>query len=286
MISSVAVKIYRFIFCRKIFTKLNIHIYKLALRGIGVLNSEGLDVTGEKFLIEKILTIINPKNIFDVGANTDGYGLDLNQYFPKVKIFAFEPHPKIFKILQKNCKNNQNINTFNIGFSDGDTKGKLWDFADNADLKHTQPTSTISTIYPKVINELFKQKSKYYNIVLTTIDKFCLENKIESVDFLKIDTEGSEFKVLKGAKKLLSANQIRFILFEFNEMNIYSRTFMKDFLDLMPNYTLYRLLPYGLLSINSYQPKIHEIYAYQNIIAINNKTAKIYYSKLKKHIIS
>ncbi len=285
MINSLIVRIYRFIFCRKIFIKINLHLYKLALRGIGVLNSEGLTVTGEKYFIENILTIIKPEVIFDVGANTDGYGVDLGKFIPDVKTYAFEPQPIIFKQLERNSKNKK-IDVFNIGFSDQDSNAKLWDFADDAELKHTQPTSTLATIYPNVIKDLFKQKSKHYNIVLTTIDKFCKTRKIDNIDFLKIDTEGSEFRILNGAKKLLLSNKIKIVLFEFNEMNIYSRVFMKDFLDLMPNFKFYRLLPCGLLDLSNYQPKLHEIFAYQNVIAINNKTMEIYYRKLKKHIIS
>ena len=44
------------------------------------------------------------------------------------------------------------------------------------------------------------------NVHTQTLDNFCLEEKINNIDVLKIDTEGNELNVLKGAKKLLLEN--------------------------------------------------------------------------------
>jgi len=219
---------YRFILCRRIFYKFNTHLYKLSLRGLGVLNSEGPRVTGERHLFENILVDYNIKVVFDIGANTGGYSLQIKRKFPKATIYAFEPNPKIFKILKKNV-NKENIKAFNIGFSNKKGKSKLWDFADDAKLKHTQPTSTLSSIYKDVIVKYHKQKPKSYNVKLETIDDFVLKNKIKKIDFLKTDTEGSEFEILEGANNLLSKGKIKVIQFEFNEMNVFSRVFLKDF---------------------------------------------------------
>lgn len=206
--------------------------------------------------------------VFDVGANTGSYSIQIKKLFPKAKIFSFEPNPTIFKILKNNI-GKENIKAFNIGFSSKKGKSKLWDFADDAKLKHTQPTSTLSSVYKDVITEYHKQKPKSYSVRLETLDDFAIKNKIKEIDFLKIDTEGSELEILEGAKNLLSKNKIRVIQFEFNEMNVFSRVFFKDFIDLLDNYKLYRLIPNGLLPIENYQPKLHEIFAFQNIIAIN-----------------
>ena len=54
--------------------------------------------------------------------------------------------------------------------------------------------------------------------------------KLERLNLLKIDAEGNEYKILLGAKQALQANIIDVIQFEFNEMNVISRVFMKDFL--------------------------------------------------------
>jgi hypothetical protein len=72
-----------------------------------------------------------------------------------------------------------------------------------------------------------------------------------------------------GARQLLRDGKINAVQFEFNEMNIISRSTFKDFWDLLNGFDFYRLLPAGkLLPIKKYSPAICEIYAYQNIIAI------------------
>ena len=50
-----------------------------------------------------------------------------------------------------------------------------------------------------------------------TIDDFCSANRIPKIDILKIDTEGFDLNVLKGAKQMLSRGQIAFIYTEFND---------------------------------------------------------------------
>ncbi len=49
-----------------------------------------------------------------------------------------------------------------------------------------------------------------------TLDEFCEENNLTGVDFMKIDVEGYEFKVLQGAKKLIDGQRPR-ICIELNE---------------------------------------------------------------------
>jgi hypothetical protein len=72
--------------------------------------------------------------------------------------------------------------------------------------------------------------------------------------------------VLKGAQKLIESKSINIIAFEFNMMNIVKRVFLKDFINILPGYSFYRLLQDGLIPL-SYN-NLQEIFAYQNIIAI------------------
>ena len=84
----------------------------------------------------------------------------------------------------------------------------------------------------------------------------------------------SYFCVLpKGAQKLLAGKSIRLIQFEFNEMNVISRNYMRDFLELLSNYQLHRLLPDGLLPLNNCVLDT-ELFGFQNILAIQMKEAQ------------
>ena len=63
-------------------------------------------------------------------------------------------------------------------------------------------------------------------------------------------------------------NKIKCIQFEFNEMNVCARVFLKDYYELLPQYQFYRLVEKGLKSLGNYSPK-NEIFRYQNILAVN-----------------
>jgi FkbM family methyltransferase len=265
---------YRFIFVRKGFHRANYHLHRIALRGVGVLNSEGPHITGESDFLKNLSKYSDIKTIVDVGANTGEYAQELRFYFPKATIYAIEPHPKTFKKLSSLAKK-EKLRVFNQGLGDHVGKGKLWDFADDAVLKHTQPTSTLASTLKEVIEDLHGQKAQAYEFPMNTLDNFVKQEKIEKIDFLKIDIEGAEISVLHGAKQLLKNKSISFIQFEFNEMNAYSKTFFKDFMDVLPQHLFYRIMPRGLYSLGAYRPSTHEIFAFQNIVAIPKEYGSI-----------
>lgn len=91
---------------------------------------------------------------------------------------------------------------------------------------------------------------------------------IDYIDLLKIDAEGNELEILKGSSNLLKEGRIGYIFFEFNEMNIISRVFFRDFYKLLSNYEIYRLLPKGLILLKDC-PVETELFAFQNILAMN-----------------
>lgn len=263
-------KFYRFIFCRPFFYAFNLHLYKLSLRGIGVLNSEGPEITGEKNFLEQLWLTSKIKTIVDVGANTEAYGADL---FPRAMIYAFEPHPNTFALLKENTQKNghKNVRLINAGLSSKKGKMELWDFADDAELKETQPTSTLASFDKSVIEKLHGQKAQAVEVKVDTLDAFAKRNKISYIDLLKIDTEGHEFHVLLGAKELLSRNKVGIVQFEFNEMNAFGDSKMKDFYELLPSHEFYRLMPNGLYPLGKYRPLTHEIFGFQNIVAVPKK---------------
>ena len=73
---------------------------------------------------------------------------------------------------------------------------------------------------------------------------------------------------IKEIKKLIKENSIEAIQFEFNQMNIQSRTFFKDFMDILDGYTFFRITSFGLIPLDNYSPIKNEIFAYQNIFSI------------------
>ena len=102
---------------------------------------------------------------------------------------------------------------------------------------------------------------------LLTVEEFCRQKNIDGVDFLKLDVEGHELAVLAGAGNMLLTGKIKYIQFEFGGCNIDSRTFFRDFYNLLnPRYQIYRVLTDGLKPISAYR-ETDEIFVTTNYFA-------------------
>jgi FkbM family methyltransferase len=71
------------------------------------------------------------------------------------------------------------------------------------------------------------------SVRLNTVDAYCQEAKISRIDLLKIDAEGHDLLVLKGARSMFQSRAISLVQFEYNQRWIYSRHFLKDAFDLL-----------------------------------------------------
>ncbi len=177
-----------------------------------------------------------------------------------MNIFAFEPHPLNYKRLLNNI-NADNFHCFNVGVGNSNGELSLYDYADN-------DGSTHASLYQEVIEDIHHGKAIEHKVKIIKLSDFVKEHNIDYIDLLKIDTEGNEMEVLLGLRDVLAEGKVGAIHFEFNEMNVVSKVFFKDYFDLLPNYNFYRLLPNSMLEIKPYTPIDCEIFAYQNIVAI------------------
>ena len=95
----------------------------------------------------------------------------------------------------------------------------------------------------KLIFKILFQSSKdfiKYQVSTITLDNFIKKNEIQSIDVLKIDIEGSEYELLKGAKTTLKKNKVKIILVEIiGKKNLYDKK-EKKILNFLKkrNYTL------------------------------------------------
>ena len=234
----------------------------------GILNWQNQKLSGEKYFLEKELLKNLGKDrdcvFFDVGANVGNYSENLLCTFKNATVHAFEPLPlcvQKLKTIQSNFKDRLIVNNLCMSDEIGNITINTYD---------DDPESEHASIYQDVLTVIHKSKNACgIPVIATTLDSYCEEHKIDRIHFIKIDTEGHEYKVLLGAKRMLQENRISYLQFEFNEMNVISRTFFKDFYDLLSeNYSLYRLNTYNLIPINSYDSLL-EVFKFQNFIAVN-----------------
>jgi len=251
-------------FAKNIFSKFNKLLFNVSLRGLGVFNYQNSRISGEQKFLENYLSKLASPVIFDVGANKGEYTSRCICINKHARVYAFEPHPKTFEILKRSVSD-KCVVVVNKAISNSKGKMQLYDYKNNEGSVH-------ASLCKGVIEKVHKGDGISCDVEVVTLDEFVKENKINKIHLLKIDVEGNEMNVLKGAKDSIKNGIVDVIQFEFTQINSVSRVFMKDYFDLLEtNYSLYRLLPNGLLSLGEYTPTSHEIYGYQNIVAIRKE---------------
>jgi hypothetical protein len=86
---------------------------------------------------------------------------------------------------------------------------------------------------------------------------------------VKLDVEGHELHILRGATRMLAEGRIAAIQFEFGGANIDSRSFMRDFFDLLtPQYAIHRVLQHGLYPIVCYDVTLEVFKRATNYVAV------------------
>lgn len=268
MIGRIVRNNYRRLFAHERYRRMNQFLHELSLHGLGVLNYENDAVSGELYVIRRVLQKDGSGTtgpvILDVGANDGEYSTRITQIDSSAQVFAFEPHPVTYERLSNSAKKH-GFEAINAGCGDAEGTSVLYDYRGNSGSQH-------ASLYRNVIEGIHGSAATANEIRITTVDSFLDQRGIPEVRLLKIDTEGNEASVLRGARQSISNNRIELVQFEFNEMHVASRTFFKDFVDLLANFRLYRILPSGCLPL-TYRAVSCEIFAYQNILAVRNDIA-------------
>jgi len=145
----------------------------------------------------------NLEIIFDVGANIGQTYFYFKRDFPKAKIYCFEPVNTTFKKLKENVNEDNKIVLENFAFGEAAGEKQIRLFNGNNGLNSLNEESM--NPLPDAALQMIK---------IETIDNYCKLHNIKKIDLLKIDTEGYEINVLKGAHDLLSVKKISFVYCE------------------------------------------------------------------------
>ena len=240
----------------------NLRLYRLALRGIGIGNFESPALSGEHHFISNFCAQYGGAVVLDVGANVGDYSAQICRLDQTSKVFAFEPHPASYESLESQAR----VSGFTaINMALGNARGtqQLFDYLEGNGSQH-------ATLYRDVIEEMYGAPSTSVEVAVETVDSFMALRGIDRINLLKIDTEGNELQVLQGSFNAIKNKQIDIVHFEFNSMNVMSKAFMRDFYDLLPGFSFYRMFPDGLAFLAQYNCHLLEIFEYQNIVAIRN----------------
>jgi FkbM family methyltransferase len=150
------------------------------------------------------------RTFFDVGANEGQTSTSALSSFAKARVFAFEPHPVTFSRLVQRLGGDPRVAAHNLALSNANGFAPFFEYS----------SSTLNSLIPDAQYPVRKGVAALeMTVQCRTLDEFCRQHCIQTIDVLKIDTEGCELVVLQGAQQLLSTEKIRFVYAEFNDMS-------------------------------------------------------------------
>jgi len=239
------------VFSNKFFHSFHHFVIHSSQRAIGYKNFGNLELTGEKKLL-KIISKHKIKLSIDIGANVGNFAKEIllttNSF-----VVAIEPMNESYKKLKKlEFHFNKRIVCFNIALSDKAEKKKIY---------FQSPKSELASFNENIknLNYINKKKIKYKIINSITLDNFIKKNKNLfkiGVDFIKIDTEGHDHKILQGAEKTIKLFKPKFIQFEMNWHYLFDGINIYYICSKFHEYNLFRVLPYesGLVKADFQHP--------------------------------
>ena len=160
------------------------------------------------------------RTIFDVGANIGDITRQFHDAFPEAVIYTFEPSPDTFKALSARFSGDPRINLYDYAVMD--KPGSVAFFCNRV-----SPTDSILSPSGESSQWVDGKEGSSLECInravvrSTDLDTFCREHGIEAIDILKIDTQGAEVHVLRGAKDSLEHRKVRVILAELLFVPVY-----------------------------------------------------------------
>lgn len=200
--------------------------------------------------------------IMDVGANVGEMAMLFRKLWPDARIECFEPNPTAFERLVNTTFEQGHFRLHPVGLSE---------HRGTATLYHNGGTDEAASLHARDLRwagapNFGELKT---DVRVQRLDEYMYTGDV--VDLLKIDAEGHELAVLRGAGIVLHPHAIKRITFEFNSCNLDSRTFLKDFWDLLVvkcGYSLFQIDSSGEVTlIEEYNPALEDFAAHREFIA-------------------
>ncbi len=153
--------------------------------------------------------------VFDVGANLGTWTSALLKAIPHTrKVVMFEPQTSCWTTLGKMCSPIVELEKAAVS-----NKSEMLTF-------WVSPNHEISSLYKSACAN---DESRQISVQAVTLDDYIDQNQIQSVDYVKIDVEGHELAVIKGAERSIQKGIIKAFSFEIGQADVASRTFFADF---------------------------------------------------------
>ena len=147
--------------------------------------------------------VLGSGTIIDIGANLGLFTLLLRKQFPNHPIIAFEPSPSTFTALKDNVRRNRAINVSCRQIAVADYDGTV----SFCTREYARANAGILSASEDIMESTIQ-------VPCMTLDSFAFGNNLSEIAFLKVDVEGFEVSVFRGADRVLRVLRPRVIHFE------------------------------------------------------------------------
>jgi FkbM family methyltransferase len=177
--------------------------------------------------------------VLDIGANVGDWTIAMLQHSAKnqdVQVHAFEP-----------CRGTYNILVNRLGTRRG--VGLVTTVCKACSSSPGTATLHVAGVGAGT-NSLTctDQMGDLEDVPVTSVDEYCREAQVDHVTLMKIDAEGHDLEVIRGAARMLRQHAIDVVQFEYNQRWIYGHSFLRDAFNFVAplGYAIGKVTPHGI----------------------------------------
>lgn len=183
--------------------------------------------------LSKIFNTNNPHIIFDIGACEGEDSIRYSSLFKNSIIYSFEPLPYNFNKCISNVShlNHDRIKLFQLALSNKNgtsifyvSSGRPDDAAFN-DWNYGNKSSSLLPPDPSYTKYDWLKFNTQINVQTQTLESFCQEQKIDKIDYIHMDAQGSELNILQGAGDIIKT--VSAIWLEVENISVYKEQPLK-----------------------------------------------------------
>ncbi len=231
---------------RRLLWRFGRHIYAYSRRDL----PEPVAIESEQGVMHRLVTghaKDRQWTVFDVGAFRGRWSLALLDHRPGSRVFAFEPTATSREVLRGTLGDRVEI----VPKAVSDHVGEA------AFVVHGQA----GEVNMDGVNRL-SVDGLGETVPVTTLDAFCAERDLEAIDIVKIDAEGHDLAVLRGAEALLRAGRIAYVQFEYNHHWLHTRSQLHDVFALAEGtrYAVGKIVPEGVELYDIWHPEMERFF--------------------------
>ena len=158
--------------------------------------------------------------LFDVGGHIGEYTEQFLKRFPRGRSYIFEPSASHLALLRQRLGGRSEVQIFPLGL--GAEPGQFALYKD-------RDISGLASLSQRRLEWLGIKMEQVETVAIGIVDRIIEERGLTSIELMKIDVEGHDLSVLRGATNAMERGIIKLAQFEFGGCNLDSRTNLQDF---------------------------------------------------------